>query len=139
LQERYELVLPPGYLDAIAERTNEVFRSFPGAVTKRRSASWFGGVELVVYELELPSPIAAEAWTSTINAGRFVHDGARRSEGDSRYFWIWVDRGRHLRVILGAIPVRKCTLRVVIAKVVDHANLETPLLLLNGERLAKNI
>jgi hypothetical protein len=136
LKERYDLVLPRERLDAIAERALEVFSTFPEVFEISRS-SGSAGLGLEPHEAEIRLSLAtSEPLIRTIPAGRFVHDGARNSEGDDRYSWIWVDRTRHLRVILGAIPVHKCTVRVVIAKAVDPDNLERPLLLHNGVRLA---
>ena len=67
---------------------------------------------------------------------RFVHDGARRSEGDADYSWLWIGEERRVRVLLGCVPAHFRRLRLVVPNARPEGNLAGARVFLNGEATA---
>jgi hypothetical protein len=70
---------------------------------------------------------------------RLIHDGGRRSEGTDDYAWLWVDKQRHIRFLLGYVPQHFNRVRVIVPNAVTTANLKSARLALNGEIVQPSI
>ena len=69
----------------------------------------------------------------------FIHDGARRSEGDAAYSWIWTGAERRIRILLGCVPPHYRKLRIIAPNATPALNLLEARLFLNGERAASRV
>ena len=102
------------------------------AVDINGGADWRGWRDL---RIDLPeegyAPEKAE-----IPPWRFIHDGARRSEGDGAYSWIWTGAERRVRILLGAVPSHFRRLRMIVPNARPASNLHEARVFLNGELVA---
>jgi hypothetical protein len=69
----------------------------------------------------------------------FIHDGARLSEGDAAYSWIWTGEERRIRILLGCIPPHYRKLRLVVPNATPPSNLRQARVFLNGERTPSRV
>jgi hypothetical protein len=74
-----------------------------------------------------------------IPSALFIHDGARRSEGEAADSCIWADEERRIRVLLGCIPPHYSKLRLVVPNATPASNLQQAVVFLNGERASSRV
>jgi len=89
-------------------------------------------------EIQLPR-VGYQPPTIALSPRRLIHDGARLSEGTEDYSWLWVDKERQIRFLLGYVPQHFNRVRVIVPNAVTTANLKTARLALNGEVVEPSI
>jgi hypothetical protein len=83
-------------------------------------------------DIQLPR-VGYQPPTLALSPRRLIHDGGRRSEGADEYSWLWVDKARNIRILLGRVPEHFNRVRVIVPNAVTTANLKTARLAFNGE------
>jgi hypothetical protein len=89
-------------------------------------------------EIQLPL-VGYQPPAIALSPMRLIHDGGRRSEGTDDYAWLWVDKQRHIRFLLGYVPQHFNRVRVIVPNAVTTANLKSARLALNGEIVQPSI